>query len=235
MSLVERQEAAQQTAVPVAPAAPVTPAAPPSTPPPPIEAPEAKPYKHLVVIAAVLVLVAVVTSCAILLSRTQTVPKPTSAPLPPGSAGPTLTAKQQAAAQVIARYTAYVKAIDESAQAGSNAAGVKRLVKEFTVNPQSSYDIASGKSGRAGKYRSTGYSKVTARVESISSLSAKVPVAILTTCTDNTGYTIFKAGKPITRTFQFIKGTITMKRVNDRWMVANSTSANDPARESCTV
>lgn len=237
MSLVERQQqAAQQAATQTTP---VTPGAPPPSQPPvaPVQSPEAKPYKHLIVIAAVLIVVALVTGCAILLSRAQsdtdpTVPPPATA-VP--SAKPTLSAKQQAAAEAIDRYTAYVKASNDSAQNGSDAAGVKRLVKEFTVNPQSTFDAQSGESGRAGKYTSTGYSQVTARVDSISSLSGKVPVAMLTTCTDNTGYTILKAGKPIPRTFQFIKSTVTMKRVNDRWMVADTVSPNEPNRESCTV
>lgn len=241
MSLVERQQqAAQQATTQTAPA-PVTPGAPPASRPPvqaPVQSPEAKPYKHLVVIAAVLVVVALVTSCAILLSRAQSGTNPTTAPPPATavpSATPTLTAKQQAAAQAIDRYTAYVKAVDESGQAGSDAAGVSRLVKKFTVDPQSSFDIASGERGRAGKYRSTGYSKVTARVDSISSLSGKVPVATLTTCTDATGVTIRKDGKPIPRTFEFVKGTITMKRIDGRWMVANTVNPNEPNRKSCTV
>jgi len=242
VSLVERQQqAAQQAATQTAPAAPVTPGTPPPPPPsgqPPVTSPEAKPYKHLVVIAAVLVLIAVVTSAAILLTRSQTGAVPTPAPPPATavpSASPTLSAKQQAAAEAIDRYTAYVKAVDESAQNGSDAAGVQRLVKAFTVNPQSSYDIRFAKAGRDGEYRSTGYSKVTARVDSISSLSGKVPVAMLTTCTDATGVTIRKAGKPIPRTFEFVKGTITMKRVDGRWMVANTVNPNEPDRKSCTV
>lgn len=241
MSLVDRQQqAAQQAAAAgqTVPAAPVTPAAPPPASPPPVQVPEAKPYKHLVVIAAVLVLVAALTSCAILFGRGQTSPKPTTAP-PPATAvpsdTPTLTAKQQAAADAIARYTAYRKAVDESAQSGSDVASVKRMVKEYTVDPQSRYDTQSGERARAGKYRSTGYAKVTARVDSITSLAAKVPVATLTTCTDNTDYTILKAGKPIPRTFQFVKSTITMKQVNGRWMVANTVSPNEPNRKSCTV
>lgn len=239
MSLVDRQhEAKQAAASQTAPAAPVTPVAPPPAPPPPVQAPEAKPYKHLVVIAAVLVLIAVVTSCAILFARNQTSPKGITAPPPATavpSASPTLTAKQQAAAEAIDRYAAYVKAVDESAQNGSDAAGVERLVKEYTVDPQSTYDTSDAKDGRDGKYKSTGYSKVTARVDSITSLTAKVPVAMLTTCTDATGVTITKAGKPIPRTFQFVKATVTMKRVNGRWMVADTVSPNDPNRKSCTV
>lgn len=235
MSLVDReQQAAQQTA----PTAPVTPGAPPPAPQPPVQAPEGKPYKHLVIIAAVLVLIALVTSAAILLNRNQTDPKGTTAPPPATavpSASPTLTAKQQAAADATARYTAYVKAVDESALTGSDAASVERVVNEFTVKPQSTFDTESGERARAGKYVSTGFSKVTARVDSISSLSAKVPVAMLTACTDATGVTITKAGKPIPRTFQFVKSTVTMKRVDGRWMVANTVSPNEPNRKSCTV
>lgn len=240
MSLIDRQQdAAQRATNQTAPTtAPVTPVAPPPVAPPAVLAPEVKPYKHLVVIAAVLVLVAVLTSCAILLSHTQTSPKGTTAPPPATtlpSSTPTLSAKQRAAAEAIDRYTAYVRAVDESAQSGSDAASVHRLVKEYTVDPQSTFDTQSGERGRAGEYKSTGYSKVTARVDSISSLSSKVPVAMLTTCTDTTGVTIAKAGKPIPRTFQFTKGTITMKRVAGVWKVANTVNPNEPNRKSCTV
>ncbi len=240
MSLVDRQQqAAQQAAASqTAPTAPVTPAAPPPASPPPVQAPEAKPYKHLVVIAAVLVLVAVVTGCAILFGRGQTSPKGTTAPPPATavpSATPTLTAKQQAAAAAIDRYTAYNRAVDEFTIKGSPKADVQRVADELAVDPQRTFLIKSGEGARAGKYTSTGYSKVTGRVDSITSLSAKVPVAMLTTCEDRTGVTIFKAGKPVPRTFQFIKRTVTMKRVNGNWMVANAVNPNEPNRKSCTV
>lgn len=241
MSLVERQQQAAQQAVTQTAPAPVTPGAPPTSRPPvqaPVQSPEAKPYKHLVVIAAVLVVVALVTSCAILLSRAQSGTNPTTGPPPATavpSAAPTLSAKQQAAAEAIDRYTAYVKAVDESARAGSDAADTQKLVKEFTVQPQSSYAIRFANDARKGQYVSTGYSKVTARVDSISSLSGKVPVATLTTCTDSTGVTIRKAGKAIPPTFKFVKGTVTMKRLNGRWMVANTVNPNEPNRKSCTV
>lgn len=240
MSLIDRQqEAARNADTQTVPAPPVTPGGPPPTFAPPMPAPEAKPYKHLVLIAAALVLIAIVSTAAILLTRTQAGSQPNAAPPPATAAAPsttpTLTAKQQAAAAAIARYTAYVKAYDESALTGSDAASAARVVKEYTVDPQSSIDTQSDKAARAGKYVSTGYSKVTARVDSISSLSAKVPVAMLTTCTDRTGVKITKAGKPIPPTFRFIKGTITMKRINGRWMVANTVNPNQPDRQSCTV
>lgn len=238
MSLVDRQQqAAQQAASQTAPTAPVTPAAPPPSPPP-VQAPEAKPYRHLVVIAALLVLVAVVTGCAILFGRGQTSPKGTTAPPPATavpSATPTLTDKQQAATEAIDRYTAYMRAVDESAIKGSPKADVQRLADEFAVDPQRTFLIESGDRARAGKYASTGYSKVTGRVDSITSLSAKVPVATLTTCTDNTDVTISKAGKPVPRTFQFIKSTVTMKRVDGQWMVADTVNPNEPNRKSCAV
>lgn len=239
MSLVDRQHEAQQAAASqTAPAAPVTPVAPPPAPPPPVQAPEAKPYKHLVVIAAVLVLVAVVTSCAILFARNQTDPKGTTAPPPATSAPsstPTLSAKQQAAAEAIDRYTAYVRAVEDTASKGSPKADVDKLADEYTVDPMRTFTIESGERGRAGKYSSTGYTKVTARVDSITSLSAKTPVATLTTCEDSTGRTITKAGKPIPRTFQFVKSTVTMKRVGGVWKVANTVNPNEPNRKSCTV
>ena len=235
MSLVDREQQAAQQA---APTAPVTPGAPPPAHQPPVQAPEGKPYRHLVVIAAVLVLVALVATAAILLTRNPAEPKGGTAPPPATavpSASPTLTAKQQAAAAAVDRYTAYVKASDESAQQGSDVASVERVVKEFTVKPQSTFDTRSAKDGRDGEYKSTGYSKVTARVDSITSLTAKTPMATLTTCIDATGVTITKAGKPIPRTFQFVKGTITMKRVDGVWKVANTVNPNEPNRKSCTV
>lgn len=240
MSLVDRQQqAAQQAAAAVdtAPTAPATPAAPPPAAPP-VQAPEAKPYKHLVVIAAVLVLVAGLTSCAILFGRGQTSPKGTTAP-PPATAvptaTPTLTAKQQAAAAAIDRYTSYNKAVDQFTIKGSPKADVQRVADEFAVDPQQTFLIADGERARAGKYTSTGYSEVTGRVDSITSLSDKVPVAMLTACEDRTGITIFKAGKPVPPTFQFIKRTVTMKRVDGKWMVANMVNPNEPNRKSCTV
>lgn len=210
MSLTDRHRAA-------------APPAPPQAPPgssPRLADPPAKPYRHLVVIAAALAVLGVAGLIIVLAVHGPAgATPPTTAPTVSASpsASPTLSERQQAAADAQAAFANYRRALDELGNNGGSASAV-RAAKSLSAGPEHRYIDAITKDYREQKIRGTGYSEVTSRVDSLSDLSEARPVAQLATCIDGRGRTATRDGKAITP-LPFVQGTAELTRVDGRWLV----------------
>lgn len=197
------------------------------------------PYQALYAIAAGLVVVAIVLTVIALGRNTSTgstLPPPvTPSPISTTSAAnpsPTPTsADERAAADAEAAFAGYIRARNVLTASGGDDADLASAKKLTTKNGTERQYLTGPylKELRGGKFKSSGWSKVTAKVNAVE-LGDKPPRVDLTACLDQRDYRVTKDGKPF-KAPQFLRYAAVMNLVEGRWLVdrvENATADDNP-------
>lgn len=182
------------------------------------------PYQVLYAIAAGLVVVAIVLVVWVLNRDTTTGPSTTLPPPPSPSATstPTPTAtspEERAAADAEAALVAYFKALDVVGQTGGSKTAVAKAAELTTKDGTERTYLTKtyAEDLREGKFRGTGWSKVTTRVDAVE-LGFQPPRVDLATCVDQRNIKVTKDGKPFTPP-QFLRYGVVLHLVDGKWLV----------------
>lgn len=182
------------------------------------------PHQALYAIAAGLVVVAIVLVVMVLNRDTTTGPSTTLPPPATPSAtaipSPTPTSpEERAAADATAAFLAYNRALDEVGHAGGDKAAVAKAARLTTKDgtERAYLTKTSAKELRDGKFRTTGWSKVTTRVDAVE-LGFKPPRVDLATCVDQRDIKVTKDGKPFAPP-KFLRYGVVLHLVDGQWLV----------------
>lgn len=198
------------------------------------------PHQALYAIAAGLVIVAIVLTVVALTRDTtgtgSTLPPPvTPSPVSTTSvATPTPTptsADERAAADAAAAFAGYIRAQNLLTASGGDDADLATAKKLTTKNgPERKYLTGSYvKELRDGAFKSSGWSKVTTKVNAVE-LGEKPLRVDLTACLDQRAFKVTKDGKPF-KAPQFLRYAAVMNLVEGKWLVdriENATADLDP-------